>query len=129
MIIFALFIGEKKQYQKKEPYQISSFSPQKNEASKESEPMEPQKIKITLKAIEDTWVDAELEGKRVLYRILKKGEEVNFECKEIIFNVIGKPEGIKIFINNSEGIPLGEPGKVVRGVKIDLSNFRVFIKK
>lgn len=90
---------------------------------------EPDKIEIILKAIEDTWIDANLDGRRILYKIIKKGEEIRLEGREFLFNAIGKPEGIFVLINGYESIPMGEPGKVVKNIRIDIKNFRDFIKK
>ncbi len=90
---------------------------------------ELEKIEIVIKAIEDTWLDADLDGEKILYRIIKKGEEVKFEGKEFVFNVIGKPEGIIIFVNGSESSPMGSPGKVAKNIRIDTKNFKGFLKK
>lgn len=89
----------------------------------------PEKIEITIKAIEDVWIDADLDGEKVLYKLIRKGEEIKFKGEEFKFNVIGRPEGILVFINGSESIPMGEPGKVAKNIKIDKKNFWRFIKK
>ncbi len=86
-------------------------------------------IKILIYAEEDTWIEAELDGKIVLYRLVRKGEKLEFKGKEFVFRVIGRPEGIRVFINDVESIPLGEPGKVARGIYISKRNFESFLKK
>jgi cytoskeletal protein RodZ len=90
---------------------------------------EPDKLEIVIKAVEDTWIDASLDGNKILYRIIKKGEEIRLKGREVLFNVIGKPEGIILFINGKESIPLGEPGKVAKNIKIDVNNSEDFLKK
>ena len=90
---------------------------------------EPDKLEIVIKAVEDTWIDASLDGNKILYRIIKKGEEIKLKGREVLFNVIGKPEGIILFINGKESIPLGEPGKVAKNIKIDVNNSEDFLKK
>jgi cytoskeletal protein RodZ len=90
---------------------------------------EPDKLEIVIKAVEDTWIDASLDGNKILYRIIKKGEEIKLKGREVLFNVIGKPEGIILFVNGKESIPLGEPGKVAKNIKIDVNNSEDFLKK
>jgi len=90
---------------------------------------EPDKLEIVIKAVEDTWIDASLDGNKILYRIIKKGEEIRLKGREVLFNVIGKPEGIILFVNGKESIPLGEPGKVAKNIKIDVNNSEDFLKK
>ncbi len=115
------------------PIRESSPNPAINFPTKDIKPekinLEQEKIEITIKGIDDTWLDADLDGKNVLYRILKKGEEVKYEGKEFVFNTIGKPEGIIVFINGVESIPMGSPGKVTKNIKIDAKNFKGFLKK
>ncbi len=132
LIFFLVILLAKKPEQKKEKnteiprVNLAISEVQLEETSPEKE---PDKIEITLKAIEDTWIDASLDGKKILYQIIKKGEEMRWEGKEFLFNVIGKPEGILVFINGYESIPMGEPGKVSKNIRIDTKNFRSFIKK
>lgn len=132
LILFLVILSAHKSEQKKEKNPETSIA---NLVISEAEPKktfpkkEPDKIEITLKAVEDTWIDANLDGRRILYKIIKKGEEIRLEGKEFLFNVIGKPEGILVFINGYESISMGESGKVVRNIRIDIKNFRDFIKK
>lgn len=127
-----LFLNGKKEKQEernsKKPVQTIMI-PEPQTQKVESQREETDKIQISIKAIDDTWIHADLDGQNVLYRLLKKGEEVKFEGKEFLFHVIGRPEGIVVFINGKECIPMGKPGKVVKNIKIDKRNFWSFVRK
>lgn len=132
IIIGILILSSKKDH--KEDKSSSDLAqhitiPKSLEKKVEDQKKEPDKIQIVIKAIEDTWINADLDGQNILYRLLKKGEEIRFEGKEFLFHAIGRPEGIVVFVNGKECIPMGEPGKVAKNIKIDLKNFWSFVKK
>lgn len=131
LLIFLLFKetpNPKKGYISSHPIETISL-PQPKLTTEKNSLTEQEKIEITIKAIEDVWIDADLDGKKVLYKLIRKGEEIKFKGEEFTFNVIGRPEGILVFINGSQSVTMGEPGKVVRNIKIDKKNFWSFIKK
>jgi cytoskeletal protein RodZ len=130
-ILFMVFLIENEPEERKEsPNKVANLSiSEPKPAEVKTEEVKPERIEIIIKAIEDTWVEGDLDGKKVLYKIISKGDEIKLNGKEFVFNVIGKPEGIIVFINGYESIPLGEPGKVAKNIRIDIKNFRNFIKK
>jgi hypothetical protein len=66
---------------------------------------------FSLKAVAEanTWIKTEADGKVVFKNILSKGSEQTWEAQKRIKMRIGKPEGLKLYLNGKD---LGEIKKV-----------------
>lgn len=74
----------------------------------------PQKLTLSIEAIEDTWVKVIIDGKDVKEALLKGGDKVNYEAEKNFGLTIGNAGGVKIKFDDKELGPLGPRGKVIR---------------
>ncbi len=72
---------------------------------------ENQKIKLTLTAYDNVWVEVESDGTTVNKNILKKGSRETWQADENIKIIIGKPEAVSLELN-------GKPFRLPKGRKI-----------
>lgn len=71
------------------------------------------------------WVSADVDGVRVVYKLLQPGEHYSLAVSDEVVLRVGEPSALAIAVNGVEGRPLGPPGRPV-SVRITRDNFRDF---
>jgi cytoskeletal protein RodZ len=98
------------------------------ETDRVAEPRPPapsQTLTLDMRAKRDVWVAATGDGKRVMYRILKTGEQATITARTEITARIGDAEALEYSINGMAGQPLGAAGEV-RDILMTPDGFRTF---
>lgn len=73
-------------------------------------------LKLTVRALQDSWMQIKSDGRIVFENVLSKGKEERWTAKEEIEMWVGNAEGLELVLN---GRKLGAPGKgVIRGILI-----------
>jgi cytoskeletal protein RodZ len=73
------------------------------------------KLRMTVEWVEDSWVELEADGKRVLRDTLAAGERRSFEATDtFLFRKIGNAPGLRITLNDAVVPTLGNGEEVVR---------------
>jgi cytoskeletal protein RodZ len=83
----------------------------------------PETMTLDLRAKRDVWVAATGDGTRVMYRILKAGEQAAITARQEITARIGDAEALEYSVNGVAGEALGEPGEV-RDILMTPGSFR-----
>lgn len=76
----------------------------------------PQKLILSIEAIEDTWVKVIIDGKDVNEILLKGGDKVSYNAEKNFGLTVGNAGGVRIKLNDKELEPLGPRGKVIRNL-------------
>ena len=84
-----------------------------------------QPLTLDMRAKRDVWVAATGDGTRVMYRILKAGEQTTITARGEITARVGDADALVYSINGVTGQPLGEPGEV-RDILMTPDGFRTF---
>ncbi len=84
-----------------------------------------QMLTLDLRAKRDVWVAATGDGTRVLYRILKTGEQTTITARGEITARIGDADALEYSVNGVAGQPLGTAGEV-RDILMTPGSFRTF---
>lgn len=82
-------------------------------------------LTLTMRARRDVWVAASADGQRVMYRILKAGEQASLSARNEITARVGDAEAFDYSVNGVAGQPLGQPGEV-HDILIKPDSFRTF---
>jgi cytoskeleton protein RodZ len=80
-------------------------------------------LTLDLRAKRDVWVAATADGERVVYRILKAGEQTKVTARQEINARVGDAEAFEYSVNGVSGQPLGAPGEV-RDIQMTRGSFR-----
>lgn len=73
-------------------------------------------LKLTIRALQDSWMQVKSDGRVIFENILSKGKEEKWTAKEEIEIWVGNAEGLELVLNGKE---LGSPGKgVIKGILI-----------
>lgn len=83
-------------------------------------------LKLDLEARGLCWVAATADGRRVLYRLMQKGERNSIDANGAVVLRVGNPATLTYSINGSTGRSLGRGGAPVT-VRITLKNYRDFV--
>jgi cytoskeletal protein RodZ len=67
-------------------------------------------LRFTLQADGECWVEAIVDGRRVVYRLMQPGERATIESEEEIVLRVGDPGALTYFVNGTPGKPLGPAG-------------------
>jgi cytoskeleton protein RodZ len=97
-----------------------TVAPNPEPAAAPSQPMT-----LNLRAKRDVWVAASGDGTRVMYRILKAGEQTTITGRGEITARIGDADALEYSINGVAGQPLGPAGEV-RDILMTPGSFRTF---
>lgn len=73
------------------------------------------------------WLGAIADGKRVVYRVLNKGERLTLEAREELALRIGDAGNFRFTVNGMPGRRLGDPGDDLT-VHLTPTNFRKFVQ-
>jgi len=73
------------------------------------------------------WLGATADGKRVVYRVLNKGERLTLEAREELALRIGDAGNFRFTVNGMPGRRLGDPGDDLT-VHLTPTNFRKFVQ-
>jgi cytoskeletal protein RodZ len=73
------------------------------------------------------WLGATADGKRVVYRVLNKGERLTLEAREELALRIGDAGNFRFTVNGIPGRRLGDPGDDLT-VRLTPTNFRKFVQ-
>jgi transcriptional regulator with XRE-family HTH domain len=82
-------------------------------------------IKLGIRAKEDCWLKAVVDGKVVFQNILKKGRFETWEADERIELSLGNAGGIELEVNGRLFSPLGRRGQVVKRILINKEGLQV----
>lgn len=82
---------------------------------------------ITVKAVEDTWVQILGKNNTPLYvRVMKSGDQFAIPEDDIAVLNTGNAGGLQIMIGNESLPTLGQSGKVIKGISLDEKSIRDF---
>jgi hypothetical protein len=73
------------------------------------------------------WLGATADGKRVVYRVLNKGERLTLAAREELALRIGDAGNFRFTVNGIPGRRLGDPGDDLT-VHLTPTNFRKFVQ-
>lgn len=71
------------------------------------------------------WVEATADGKRVLYRLLQRGERKTLHARDELVVRVGDAGAFQYWLNGERGRPLGGPTEV-RDIRITRDNYTTF---
>jgi cytoskeleton protein RodZ len=92
-------------------------------------PAEIEGVVLTLKAEQECWVEARVDGRAVLNRVLAVGETTTLEANEEIRLSVGNAGGLSLNVNNLPGLPLGRNGEVRKNILINRGNLPGLVQK
>jgi cytoskeletal protein RodZ len=125
---------------------ITSSSPKPAPAVKKSPPpvvdtqtvspplkIEPAEEKVTELNFEasfwsDTWIQVFVDGEMALDTIKKPGEKLQVRALEELIIHLGNAGGFTFTLNGKPGKPFGDPGAVVKNIRITLENYPEFLQ-
>jgi cytoskeletal protein RodZ len=70
----------------------------------------PSPLRFDIQTRGECWVEAVVDGRRVVYRLMLPGERQTIESEREIVLRVGDPAALTYSINGSAGEPLGRPG-------------------
>lgn len=82
-------------------------------------------IKVKIRAKQDCWVKAVVDGKVVFQSILKKGRFNIWEAKESVELSLGNASGIELYIDDKLFSTLGKSGQPIRRLLINKEGLQV----
>jgi hypothetical protein len=100
---------------------IVSSPPLAEEVFKEDR-SEEQGLVMTLKAKENCWIEARVDGQVIMNRVLNQGETATLEAIGEIRLSVGNAGGLVFDVNDRPGLPLGRSGEVKRDIRITREN-------
>jgi cytoskeleton protein RodZ len=92
-------------------------------------PAESDGLVLTLTADEECWVEAHVDGRSVLNRVLTVGETATIEAAAEIRLSVGNAGGVSLNLNNLPGLPLGRSGEVKKNILINRDNLPTLIRQ
>lgn len=75
-------------------------------------PLHPAGMTLTLRAIEEVWIEATADGERVAYGLLPSGTERTIVAEDSVAIRIGDAGAVEYTLNGTPGAPLGARGAV-----------------
>ena len=133
IIVFGLFLILKKDSGEKTPIPppVQKSIPEADEKPAAS-PVKPepkaQELSFKFNFRQTTWIQIYADEELVLNREMRAGEEFLVIAYESLLLNVGNAGGFSYTINNKPGKPLGEPGRVINSVEINLDNYQQHIK-
>jgi cytoskeleton protein RodZ len=85
-------------------------------------------IRVDLEARQDSWVGVQVDGLKVVDRVLKQGEKQAIEAKREVVLSLGNAGGVGLTLNGQPAPPLGRSGEVRRNVVINRENLADLMK-
>jgi cytoskeleton protein RodZ len=85
-------------------------------------------VAIRLRAEQECWVEAYVDGQSILNRILTVGETTSLEATSEIVLSVGNAGGLSLSVNGQPGLPLGRSGEVRRNIRITRESVASFLK-
>lgn len=82
-------------------------------------------IKVGIRARDDCWVKATVDGKVIFQTILKKGRFETWQAKDKIELSLGNAGGVDLEVNGRMFSPLGRRGQIIRRVLINKDGLQV----
>ncbi|MFQ5456402.1 MAG: helix-turn-helix domain-containing protein [Nitrospirota bacterium] len=79
------------------------------------------KQKLTIEALETTWIVIKIDNSEEREFLLQKGEKITWKADKNFMLTIGNAGGVKVFFNKKELEPFGVKGEVVRDILLPLS--------
>jgi cytoskeletal protein RodZ len=92
-------------------------------------PPEPEALTLTLRAQQSCWVAVEVDGERVLDRVLSSGETRTLEAESEIILSVGNAGGLAFAVNDRPGMPLGQSGEVRRNIVINAQSLPSLVEE
>lgn len=89
---------------------------------------EEKELILDLTFIMETWIQIYVDGELVIEGLKLEGEKVQVIAKKELIIHTGNAGGISFTLNNKIGKSLGEPGEVVKDIRITLENMEAFIE-
>lgn len=86
-------------------------------------PAPVESLTLDMRAKRDVWVAATADGERVVYRILRAGEQAKVTARQEINARVGDADAFDYSVNGVTGGPLGAPGEV-RDILMTPGSFR-----
>lgn len=75
-------------------------------------PVKPSPVTIVLDAQGPSWMSADVDGQRVVYRIVQPGERVNLKAEREIKIRVGDAGAVTWQVNGRAAVVMGQPGRV-----------------
>jgi len=88
----------------------------------------PDVLQVTVNATQACWVEARVDGQMVLNRVLTQGESHTLQAEGEILLSVGNAGGLRLGVNEREGLPLGDSGEVRRNIRITKKNLTSFLE-
>lgn len=89
---------------------------------------EEKELILDLTFMMETWIQIYADGELVIEGLKLEGEKVQVIAKKELLIHTGNAGGISFTLNNKIGKPFGEPGAVVKDIRITLENMEAFIE-
>jgi cytoskeletal protein RodZ len=70
-------------------------------------------LRFELRADSECWVEAIVDGRRLIYRLMQPGDTRTIEAEDDIVLRVGDPGALTYSVNGEPGRPLGRPGVAV----------------
>lgn len=84
-----------------------------------AEPEDRAPLRVTLAFTGECWVEASVDGERVLSELRVQGESVQLEAERAVELTLGEPSSVRIEVNGEAYDPGVPGGRVARGILID----------
>lgn len=72
----------------------------------------PEKLNVEIQPSRTLWVAGMADGKRVIYRLVERGERVRIDAQDDLWFRVGDAGAFVYSVNGSPARPLGRPGEV-----------------
>lgn len=82
-------------------------------------------IRVGIRARQDCWIKARVDGKVLFADVLRKGRFENWQAKEKIELSLGNAAGIDLELNGKIISPLGRRGQVIRHIVISQEGLKI----
>ena len=76
-------------------------------------PRQTSTLQFVLQADEECWIEAVVDGRRAIYRLMQPGERATIESDDEIVLRVGDPGAVTYSVNGRPGEPLGRAGTPV----------------
>jgi cytoskeleton protein RodZ len=80
-------------------------------------------LRLTLEAVEETWVDVKVDGRTVVDRLMRPKEVLEIPFGERVELGLGDAGAVKWAVNGRPGSPLGARGEMRHGILIERSSY------
>jgi cytoskeleton protein RodZ len=83
-------------------------------------------LKVSLSALRDCWVYAEVDGGREFQRLLHAGDQQTLEARRELLLTLGNAAAVVVTLNGSPARPFGPEGRVVT-TRLNMTNFKEYL--